>query len=84
MKVDAFVFGSYNLASGTTVVRTPLGLMNRQVSQSSVNVALFEAKKQVIWWRATSKMTAANKEKLSSGISKSLASYVGKGTLRRL
>jgi len=84
MKVDAFIFGSYNLASGTAMVRTVLGPVNRVISRSSVNVALFQTKRQNIWWRATSTVTESSKEKLSSAISKSLASYVGKGTLRRL
>jgi hypothetical protein len=84
MKVDAFLFGSYDMASGIQLVRTPLGPVNREVTQSSVNVALFYTKDQVIWWRATSEMAATDRAKLVNNIAKSLASYVGKGTLRQL
>jgi len=84
MKVDAFVFGSYDVASGTKLVRTPLGSMSREVTQTSVSVVLFYTKGQVIWWRATSKIASGDRTKLVANISKSLASYVGKGTLRQL
>ncbi|RMF87463.1 MAG: hypothetical protein D6739_01625, partial [Nitrospirae bacterium] len=72
------------LASGTVVVNTPFGPMNRHIAKGSVDVALFQNQSQSVWWRATSEMAGSSKDEIGSGISKSLASYVGKGTLRRL
>jgi hypothetical protein len=84
MKVDAFIFGSYNLAYGTKYVSGLLGPQKRQILQCLVNVALFQTNSEEIWWKASDQKTSNDKNKLVSSISKSLASYVGKGTLQRL
>jgi hypothetical protein len=85
MNVDAFIFGSYGLVYGTKMVQVPLlGLQKRQAVQCNVNVALFHCKDEAIWWRATDNKNSTDKTKLISSIAKSLASYVGKGTLQQL
>lgn len=85
MKVDAFIFGSYNLSYGTTIVQVPLlGARAQKTYQCSVNIVLYQTNKEQIWWQATDNKRSNDKNKLISSISKSLASYVGKGTLQRL
>lgn len=85
MNVDAFIFGSYGLTYGTKLVQVPLlGLQQRQVVQCNVNVALYYCKNEEIWWKATDNKNSMDKTKLISSIAKSLASYVGKGTLQQL
>ena len=84
MKVDAFVFGSYDLSYGQEYVQTILGVQVQKVYKSGVSTVLFYAKNQEMWWRATHRVTGRDKERLVSAISKSLAAHVGKGTLRQL
>ena len=85
MKVDAFIFGSYNLNYGSTIVQNPFfGAQLQKTFQCSVNVVLYQTNKEQIWWRASDNKKSNDKNRLISSISKSLASYVGKGTLQRL
>jgi len=85
MKVDAFIFGSYNLLYGTQLVQIPIiGPRQQSFTSCNVSVALFYAKDEELWWKATDNKKASDKNKLISSIAKSLASYVGKGTLQQL
>ncbi|HEB87639.1 MAG TPA: hypothetical protein ENI68_11585 [Gammaproteobacteria bacterium] len=84
MKVDAFIFGNYQVASGSARVKTLLGVMKQNVTRSKVNVALYYVKNKAIWWRATSDIQGTSSGAVASNIAKSLASHVGKGTLRQL
>ncbi|HHJ34658.1 MAG TPA: hypothetical protein ENJ87_02730, partial [Gammaproteobacteria bacterium] len=60
MKVDAFIFGNYQVATGSALVKTILGPQKQNVTRSRVNVALFYAKEKAIWWRATSDIQGAS------------------------
>jgi len=85
MKVDAFIFGNYKVASGTAMVKNSWGLVEKQtITASRVNVALFYVKGKTIWWRASSDMQGTSSDAVASNTAKSLASHVGKGTLRQL
>ncbi|PCJ83652.1 MAG: hypothetical protein COA54_15165 [Thiotrichaceae bacterium] len=85
MKVDAFIFGNYQVASGTVTAKNAWGLVTKQnLTRSKVNVALYYAKSKSIWWRATSDIQGTGSDAVASNIAKSLASHVGKGTLRQL
>ena len=84
MKVDAFIFGSYDLSYHKEPVQTLLGIQMQNVYASGVSTVLFYAKKQEMWWRASHRVKGRDKERLVSAISKSLAAHIGKGTLRQL
>ena len=84
MDVDGFIFGNYVVVSQPTVVKTILGPVTRNAVVSRVNVALFYAKDKAVWWRATSEIKGLDNDAVVKNIAKSLASYVGKGTLRQL
>jgi len=85
MKVDGFIFGNYKVASGTIRAKNSWGLVTKQtLIMSKVNIALYYAKEKSIWWRATSEIQGTSSKAVSSNIAKSLASHVGKGTLRQL
>jgi len=85
MKVDAFIFGSYDLSYQMQPVQTYLGtLANKKVYHSGVSSVLYYARNQEIWWKASHRLTGSDRAKIVSVASKSLASYVGKGTLRQL
>ncbi len=84
MKVDGFIFGNYVVVSQPTIVQTIFGPQKRHVVVSEVNVALFYARDKAVWWRATSRIKGPDTTTVVNNIAKSLAAYVGKGTLRQL
>lgn len=85
MKVDGFIFGNYQVASGSMRVKNAWGVVTQQtITRSKVNVALYYAKGKSIWWRATSDIRGTSSGAVANNIAKSLASHVGKGTLRQL
>ena len=85
MKVDGFVFGNYQVASGSFIAKNQWGIsMKQNIVWAKVNVALYYAKSKSLWWRATSSIKGPSSDAVASNIAKSLASHVGKGTLRQL
>lgn len=85
MKVDAFIFGNYKVASGPVRVTNAFGLVTQEnITLTRVNIALYYVKGKTIWWRATSDMRGYSSAAVANNVAKSLASHVGKGTLRQL
>ncbi len=85
MKVDAFIFGNYKVASRSMMVKNAFGLVTQQnITLTNVNIALYYVKGKSIWWRATSDLQGKSSAAVASNVAKSLASHVGKGTLRQL
>lgn len=84
MKVDAFIFGNYQVGTGSVMVKTIFGVQKQNVTRSRVNIALYYTKDKALWWRATSDIQATSSAAVANNIAKSLASHVGKGTLRQL
>lgn len=84
LKVDAIIYGSYSLKNEVKMTQSIMGPMQVRVNNCNVSVALYYIKGHEMWWKATSNLYNTNKDNLVNEISKSLSSYVGKGTLVQL
>lgn len=84
MKVNAIIYGNYNVNSNRQMVQSLFGPVQQLITNTEVSVALYFVPTDEIWWKATDKQVGNDRESLISSASKSLSTFVGKGTLQQL
>lgn len=81
--VDAFLFGSYTIQQKEVVEQTILGPARKAVWECHLTLSLWHAKDQQTWWTAEHGL-AGSRDQVVAQMARTMAAYVGKGTLRQL